>query len=70
MSHDPTLETLQYYRDTKSDKFGWVKVPIRVVEDACLALESRRNVINKLRCSLGLQEDDRSSAAPLDKGGE
>lgn len=59
MSSDPTLETLQYYRDTKSDKFGWVKVPIRVVEDACLALETRRKVISKLRSALSLEEESR-----------
>lgn len=35
----PSLETLQYYRDAHSDKFGWVKAPIRVVEDACGTLE-------------------------------
>jgi predicted RNase H-like nuclease (RuvC/YqgF family) len=36
---NPSLETLQYYRDDHSDKFGWVKAPIRVIEETCKAIE-------------------------------
>ena len=64
MTSNPSLETLQYYRDVHSDKFGWVKAPIRVVEDACNAIESLQSRLDKAEAERDALRETAARAEP------
>ena len=66
MSPVPTLETLQFYCDTHDDKFGIVKLPKRVAEDACGTIELliAENKRYRLAIEWCLDRDNRNGSLP------